>query len=95
MKKRKREVLSRMFVSDIPIGERERIEITRRGGVRSILIEGIEGILLYGAEQMIFALKDGRLEIYGRELDCTTYISGAIGITGDILSLSFCEDSKK
>ena len=95
MKTSKKQRVSRLFAPDIPIGESERIEITKRGGMRSILVEGIEGILLYGAEQMIFALKEGRLEIYGRELDCTTYVSGAIGITGDIRSLSFCGDGKE
>ncbi|MBO5051137.1 MAG: YabP/YqfC family sporulation protein [Clostridia bacterium] len=76
--------------SGMPIGESERIEITKKGGIRSIVAEGVLHILLYGTEEMIFSIVGGRLEIRGRELSCTSYASGAVCITGEILSLSFC-----
>jgi hypothetical protein len=75
----------------LPIGEQDRIEITRKGSTRLMLVEGVRQILLYGAEEMAFLLKKERLIVRGRDLDCVSYASGAIGITGEFSSVSFEE----
>lgn len=75
----------------LPVGENEKIEIVRKGKSRSVLIEGIRRILLYGTDEMAFSMPGGQLVIHGKGLDCISYVSGAIGITGEIASLSFEE----
>ncbi len=77
--------------ADLPIGEKERIEISKKGSLRTALIEGVHRILLYGAQKMIFSMSDGRIEVDGEALDCATYMSGAICITGEIKGISFYE----
>ncbi|MBQ8350958.1 MAG: YabP/YqfC family sporulation protein [Clostridia bacterium] len=96
MKNRKNRSIRSLLASSngLPIGERERIEITKKGNTRTIIVEGIRQILLYGAEEMVFLMSEGRLSICGRELDCVTYASGAIGIDGEIISISFLEGGR-
>lgn len=73
----------------LPLGENEKIEIVRNRKSRTVLIEGIRQILLYGTDEMAFSISSGRLIIHGKGLDCVSYVSGAIGITGEISSLLF------
>lgn len=72
------------MIGELPIGEREKIEIVRVGGERQLIVNGITRILHYGTDKMILALGKERLEIMGEGLDCMTYVSGAIGIRGQV-----------
>ena len=86
---------SMFFMSDgLPIGEKEKIEIVKKGKYRSVLIEGVRGILLYGTEEMAFSTSDGRVELLGRDMECTNYVSGAVGITGEISTLAFVTEGE-
>ena len=81
-----------LFTKDrLPIGEQEKIEITKKGNARSLLVEGVKRILLYGDEEMVFSLTKERLVVRGNELDCVNYVSGAIGVVGSIYSIAFVE----
>lgn len=79
----------------LPMGEREKIEITRQGARRSVIVEGIRQILLYGTEEMVFLMAKERLVICGKELDCVNYVSGAIGICGEITSIAFVQGGEE
>ncbi|MBQ8175342.1 MAG: YabP/YqfC family sporulation protein [Clostridia bacterium] len=87
----------RVFSSsgELPITEREKIEIVRVGRDRRIVINGIKRILQYDRSCMAFSLGKERLEIHGEELDCISYISGAIGISGKIRELCFCYEEER
>jgi hypothetical protein len=93
--KRLRSVRQMLSVADgLPIGEKERIEISKTGERRSVLIEGVRRILLYGAEEMVFLMGKELLSIRGKELDCVTYVSGAMGIVGEIDTISFSKETE-
>ena len=92
MKIKKGRIVRHAFLNDgLPMGECNRIEMTRMGGGRLMLVEGVRQILLYGAEEMAFLMKKERLIVRGKNLDCVSYASGAIGITGEFFSVSFEE----
>lgn len=93
--KKHRSIRQLLSISDgLPIGEKERIEISRTGERRSVLIEGVRRILLYGAEEMVFLMSGELLTVQGRELDCVTYVSGAMGIVGEIRTVSFSKETE-
>ena len=69
--------------------EKQKIEIILQGQQRYITIDHVKKILQYSTEVMIFSLGTECLEIQGVNLDCATYVSGAIGITGEIICIRF------
>lgn len=67
-----------------------RIEIR---GQNRLLLEGCRKILKYSEQEMLLDLGKVRLRVCGRRLWCTSFISGALGVGGEILSVSFEEAS--
>ncbi len=65
-----------------------RIEIR---GQNRLLLEGCRKILKYSEQEMLLDLGKVRLRVCGRRLWCTSFISGALGVGGEILSVSFEE----
>jgi len=63
---------------------RDRHLLTLRGGGK---------ILRYTPEEVCVALRQGRLSVRGRRLCCISYYVGAVGIEGEIDSLTF-EDTE-
>ncbi len=85
----------RLFAeNEMPIIAYEKIEITRIGRERHLIVNGIVHLLQYGSQEMILALKHGQLTIRGKDLNCTTYISGAMGVRGIVDELIFARDEK-
>lgn len=66
-----------------------RIEIR---GQNRLLLEGCRKILKYGEEEMLLDLGKVRLRVRGKRLWCTSFISGALGVGGQITSVSFEEE---
>lgn len=83
-----------LITGEMPIATREKIEIIRMGEERQLIVNGVVRILQYGSEEMILALMKDQLVIRGIELDCTTYVSGAIGVRGRVEQLIFTRGQK-
>lgn len=83
----------RSFPSQEPIlrTEKQKIEVVLQGKQRYITIDHVKKILQYSTEVMGFSLGTEYLEIQGANLDCATYVSGAIGITGEIICIRFAK----
>ena len=79
---------------EMPLATRERIEIIRAGEERQLIVNGVVRILQYGAEEMILALGKEELTIQGERLNCTTYVSGGIGVSGSVERLIFNRGQK-
>lgn len=60
-------------------------------GGKCVRVHGCSRILEYGDTLISVATAEGRLEISGSELYCTSYMSGAIEISGRITSVGFSE----
>ena len=78
---------------ELSFREAEKIEITGKGVRRKVVLEGVRRILQYGEEEIRLERADGCVAVHGRMLDCVSYVSGAIGISGEIEALVF--QSKK
>lgn len=63
-----------------------RIEIK---GQNRLLLEGCRKILKYGEQEMLLDLGKTRLRVCGERLWCTSFISGALGVGGQITSVIF------
>ena len=94
MKKRNRHKGLALLTGEMPLAMRERIEILRVGEERQLVVNGVVRILQYGSEEMILALGKERLIIQGVDLDCMTYVSGAIGVRGIVTQLIFTRGQK-
>ena len=64
------------------------LELRGRG---QMLLRGCGPILIYTSEEIRVGLKRGCLSVRGRELICTSYRRGAVGVEGRISSVSFEE----
>lgn len=60
-------------------------------GRRSLTVHGCRRILDFCPERICLQLKEGTLQIEGQRLICTSYLAGAVGVDGYILSLKFCD----
>ena len=89
MKQKKGKAHTFFTSAEMPIFEGGRIEITENGAERELLILGVDRILRFGEEEMSFARKRDRVSVCGKALVCFSYASGAIGIRGEVFSLSF------
>ena len=89
--KQKKHFLLRMLAGKdtLPLAEWGKIEVTGKDSGRSVLIENVKRILLYSQEEMQFLRADGLVSIRGKALDCISYASGAIGISGEIHEILF------
>jgi len=58
-------------------------------GQRSVTVRGCGRILHYSEDRVCLALFDGRLEICGEDLVCTSYYPNAVGIEGCVFSVNF------
>ena len=65
-----------------------RIEIS---GQNRLLVQGCRKILKYGENEMLLDLGKVRLRVCGCRLWCTSFISGALGVGGQIVSVCFEE----
>ena len=86
--------IRKAIFGELPLGERERIEVVLTGNKRLARVHGVRKVLDYSSEKIGLAMKKGRLLIEGKELACITYAGGAIGIEGKVLQISFLEDLK-
>lgn len=68
-----------------------RIEIC---GQNKLLVQGCRKILKYGEEEMLLDLGKTHLRVCGTRLWCTSFLSGALGVGGQIDSVSFTEEDK-
>ena len=95
MKKNEKKKAHAFFsVREIPLSEREMIEITRVGEERRLVLNGVRRILQYDAACMIFLLRRERLEVHGQGLCCSFFVSGAVGVLGKVTCLCFAEEGK-
>lgn len=76
-------------VREMPLFEREKIEIVRKGKHRCILLCGVQRILQYDESEMKFALRQESVSVIGKNLICTTYADGAVSVEGDMESIRF------
>lgn len=80
---------SGLFHTELPIGEKEEVKITRAGKKRAIGIAGVEKILLYDPGKMRFRLKEEEVEITGSGLAGSLFDGGYIRIEGHVTSVAF------
>ena len=66
-----------------------RVEIR---GQNRLLLQGCSQILQYGEREMLLDLGKTRLRVCGERLWCTSFISGALGVSGHISSVHFEEE---
>lgn len=78
-----------------PFREREKVEIVRVGRQRRAVLNGVTRILQYDNACMAFLLGKDRVELHGNGLSCVSYISGAIGIVGEIDRILFLGEEKR
>lgn len=74
---------------ELPLLEREKIEIVRRGRERQAVLSGVARILQYDPACMIFLRGRNKVEIHGEGLECVFFISGAVGVCGCIRKIIF------
>lgn len=67
-----------------------RIEIR---GQNRLLLQGCRKILLYSEREMLLDLGSTRLRVCGERLWCSSFLSGALGVSGSIRSVAFEEES--
>ena len=84
------EWLERKFDISPDIISGVRVEIR---GQNRLLLQGCRQILQYGEREMLLDLGKMRLRICGERLWCTSFVSGALGVSGHICSVSFEEDA--
>ncbi len=65
------------------------VEIRGRG---FLSVSGCRGILDYTPDEIRLSLRKGSLRVEGKRLICTSYLAGAVGIDGQILSVRFEEE---
>ncbi|MBO5756869.1 MAG: YabP/YqfC family sporulation protein [Clostridia bacterium] len=80
------EWLERKFDISPDILEGIRIEIR---GQNRLLVQGCCKILKYGENEMLLDLGKTQLRVCGERLWCTSFISGALGVGGQICSVCF------
>lgn len=80
--------------TELPLSERERIEIVRVGERRRVVLCGVKRILQYGEKEMTFRLRGECVAIAGEGLSCTFYADGAVGVMGKVYSLRFLRDAE-
>ncbi len=79
---------------DFPVGcapSESSVEIM---GKKRVIVRGCRGINEYGENLISVDVHEGVLEISGRGLYCTAYMSGAIEISGKIDSVEFGEECR-
>ncbi len=76
-------------VEEIPLLEREKIEIVRIQKERRVFLCGVRRILQYSDRCMIFLLQRETVIIEGEGLTCVSFTGGAVGVRGHLLSLRF------
>ncbi len=89
MKRKSEKTKAQPPASVLPLSEGGRIEITEVGGEKELLILGVSRILRFGEEEMAFARRRDQVYVFGRKLACISYASGAIGLRGELVSISF------
>jgi len=78
---------------DLPFdGVTDSFRIEMHGDAEA-LINGCEKILEYGKEKIKLRLKGRDIEIYGRALECMTYLDGTVEIKGVICDLKLGGDT--
>ena len=61
-------------------------------GRNLVIVRECGRILLYTPQQISVEVRKGRVQIYGKRLECTAYHKGSIMVDGYIDSVSFEED---
>ena len=64
-------------------------------GQNALSVRGGGKILRYTDSEIRISLKACELSVLGQRLVCTSYCKGAVGIDGQIESVSFCPCEKK
>ena len=82
------EWLERKFDISPDLWSGVRVEIR---GQNKLLLEGCRKILKYDEREMLLDLGKIYLRVCGERLWCTSFISGALGIGGHIVSVCFEE----
>ena len=82
------EWLERKFDISPDIVSGVRVEIR---GQNRLLLQGCRQILQYDEREMLLDLGKTRLRVCGERLWCTSFISGALGVSGHICSVHFEE----
>lgn len=85
------EWLERKFDITPDVFDGVRIEIR---GQNKLLLHGCRKILKYSEQEMLMDLGKVRLRVCGERLWCTSFISGALGVGGDIRSINFTEEER-
>lgn len=68
-----------------------RIEIR---GQNRLLLQGCRKILKYSEQEMLLDLGKTRLRILGERLWCTSFISGALGVSGYMTAVLFEKEER-
>ena len=82
------EWLERKFDVSPDLFDGVRVEIR---GQNKLLLEGCRKILKYDEREILLDLGKARLRVCGQRLWCTSFVSGALGIGGHIVSVCFEE----
>ena len=89
MKEKEKRVRMGAPRGELPLFEGGRIEIVEVGGCKELLILGVLRILRFGEERMAFSRRRDCVTVEGSALACISYASGAVGIRGNVSTLSF------
>ena len=96
-KSKKKNVLSKlkkyMDFSSIVSGASS-ISMTLEVNKKTALVSGVEKIIEYTDKVISLDDRNGRLVFEGEMLECLTYASGAIEISGDIKHITFALEEK-
>lgn len=80
---------------DLPIGEKEKLEVVRAGKERRVTLNGVKRILQYDPACMRFSYGRQWVEIRGDGLCCTFYINGAVGVCGSVREIVFLGEEER
>ena len=76
---------------DFSIGNKNQFYLSASGGAmgKTVLTDGVKKIKKYTDELVILELCSEEVVLCGENLECLTYASGAIEISGKVSSISF------
>lgn len=81
--------------AETPKLSHSRLELIGGGKRRILRMEGVKKILLCREDCVKASLAHETITVEGRALLCLTYMTGAVEVSGVILSLSFSEGGRQ
>ena len=75
-------------------GRSSSVSVTLGANKKTALVSGVEMIIEYTDELVSLQERSGRIVFLGEALECLTYASGAIEISGKIKHVTFASEEK-